>query len=112
MNLSKLAASSWIIILNIILLSILFYILYSKTSDSFINYPEQVDPMAKPISNPDIEQANNNYSALLMFIQNNPSKSINFIQDIRKKFFDDTCKVKSNIDFTSIAQFPLGVPFS
>jgi len=112
MNLSKLATSSWIIILNIFLLIILFYNLYLKSSDSFINYPQQVDPMAKPVSNPDIEAANNNYASLLMFIQNNPSKSLNFIQDIRKKFFDDSCKVKSNIDFSTIAQLPLGVPFS
>lgn len=112
MNLPKLGYSSWIIILNIILLVILFYNLYSKTFDSFINYPQQVDPLMKSQSNPEIEQANNNYSSLLMFIQKNPSKSINFIQDIRKKFFDDSCKVKSNIDFSSIAQFPLGIPFS
>jgi hypothetical protein len=112
MNLSRLGTSSWIIILNIILLMILFYILYSKSADSFINYPQQVDPMAKPVSNPDIEVANNNYASLLMFIQNNPSKSLNFIQDIKKKFFDDSCKVKSNIDFRSIAQLPLGVSFS
>jgi hypothetical protein len=112
MNLTKLGYSSWIIILNLILLFALLYILYSKHSDSFINYPQQVDPMAKPKSNPDVEAANNNYASLLMFIQNNPSKSLNFIQDVRKKFFDDTCKVKSNIDFSTIAQLPLGVPFS
>jgi hypothetical protein len=112
MNLYKLGFSSWIILLNLTLLLILIYILYSKPSDSFVNYPQQVDPMAKPVSNPDIEAANNNYASLLMFIQNNPSKSLNFIQDIRKKFFDDTCKVKSNIDFSTIAQLPLGVPFS
>lgn len=112
MNLYKLGFSSWIILLNLTLLLILIYILYSKPSDSFVNYPQQVDPMAKPVSNPDIEAANNNYASLLMFIQNNPSKSLNFIQDIRQKFFDDTCKVKSNIDFSTIAQLPLGVPFS
>jgi hypothetical protein len=112
MNLIKLDHSLWIIIINIVLLVILLYKLYSKSSDSFINYPQQVDPMAKPVLNPDIEQANNNYSALLMFIQNNPSKSLKFIQDIKKKFFDDSCKVKSNIDFRSIAQLPLGVSFS
>jgi hypothetical protein len=112
MNHIRLDPSFWIIIINIILLVILLYNLYSKSSDSFINYPQQVNPMAKPMNNSDVEQANNNYSALLMFIQNNPSKSLNFIQDIRQKFFDDSCKVKSNIDFRSIAQFPLGVPFS
>jgi hypothetical protein len=112
MNLSKLGTSSWIVLLNIALLIILLYVLHSKSADSFVNYPQQVDPMAKPVSNPDVEQANNNYAQILMFIQNNPSKSIKFIQDIRKKFFDDTCQVKSNIDFTSIAQLPLGVPFS
>jgi hypothetical protein len=112
MNLSKLGSSTWIIFLNLILLSILLYILYSKPKDSFINYPQQVNPMTKPVSNPDVEAANNNYASILMFIQNNPSKSLNFIQDIRKKFFDDSCKVKSNIDFGTIAQLPLGVTFS
>ena len=112
MNLYKLGISSWIIFLNLILLCILFYNLYSKPTELFINYPQQVDPLSKPVSNPDIEAANNNYASLLMFIQKNPSKSLNFIQDIRDKFFEDTCKVKSNIDFTTIAQLPLGVPFS
>ena len=112
MNLIKLGYSSWIIVLNLILLIVLLYILHLRQTDSFTNYPQQVDPMAKPVSKPDVDAANNNYASLLMFIQSNPSKSLNFIQDIRKKFFDDTCKVKSNIDFNNIAQLPLGVPFS
>ncbi len=112
MNLTKLGFSSWIIFLNTILLITLFYKILASNREFFINYPQQVDPMAKPISNPAIEAANNNYASLLMFIKDNPSKSLNFIQDIRKKFFDDSCKVKSNIDFNNIAQLPLGVPFS
>lgn len=112
MNLTKLGFSSWIILVNTMLLLTLFYKIMSSSRDFFINYPQQVDPMAKPISNPDVEAANNNYASILMFIKDNPSKSLNFIQDIRKKFFEDTCKVKSNIDFNNIAQLPMGVPFS
>jgi len=112
MNLYSLNFSSKIFLLNILLLFVLIYIIYSKRIDYFVNYGQQVDPMAKPQNNPDIDAANNNYSSLLMFIKSNPSKSVNFIQDIRQKFFDNTCKVKSNIDFPNIAQLPLGVPFS
>ncbi len=80
--------------------------------DFFINYPQQVNPMAAPKSSPNTDAANNNYAAILMFIKDNPSKSLKFIQDIKQKFFDDSCKVKSNIDFNNIAQLPSGVIFS
>jgi hypothetical protein len=114
MNLTKLGFSSWIIVLNIILLLTLLYLISTNRRDSFINYPEQVDPLAKPqkSSAPGAPEANNNYAALLMFIQKNPSNSINFIEDIKQKFFDDSCKVKSSIDFNNIAQMPNGMPFN
>jgi hypothetical protein len=111
MNLYNLGQSSWIIFLNIILLVILLYILSIKHRDSFINYPQQVDPNAKPKSNPEANSANNNYASVLMYIQKNPSDSLNFVSDIKNKFFDDTCKVKSNIDFANIASMPGGLPF-
>ena len=113
MNLTKLGFSSWIIVLNIILLLTLLYLISTNRRDSFINYPEQVDPLAKPqkSSAPGAPEANNNYAALLMFIQKNPSNSIDFIEDIKQKFFDDSCKVKSSIDFNNIAQMPNGMPF-
>lgn len=112
MNLVKLGFSSWIIFVNIILLSILIYKLISNTGESFINYPQQINPMATPKNNSTIDAANNNYASILMFIKDNPSKSINFIKDIKQKFFDDSCKVKSNIDFNNIAQLPMGTTFS
>jgi hypothetical protein len=112
MNLYKLGPSSWIIILNITLFLILIGVLSSKRRDSFINYAQQVDPIAKPKSNPEANSANNNYASILMYIQQNPSKSLNFIKDIKDKFFEDSCKVKSNIDFANIASMPGGLPFS
>lgn len=111
MNLSKLGPSSWIIFLNIIFLITLLYILSTKHRDSFINYAQQVDPKAKPKSNPEANSANNNYASILMYIQQNPSDSLNFIKDIKDKFFEDSCKVKSNIDFSNIASMPGGLPF-
>jgi len=114
MNLTKLGFSSWIIVLNIILLLTLLYVISTNRRDSFMNYPQQVDPLAKPQqpSAAGAPEANNNYAELLMFIQKNPSNSINFIKDIKQKFFDDSCKVKSSIDFNNIAQMPNGMPFN
>jgi len=114
MNLTKLGFSSWIIILNIMLFLILLYIISINQRDSFINYPQQVDPLAKPQSTDmaGVSEANNNYASILMFIQQNPSKSIKFIEDIKQKFFDNSCKVKPNIDFNNIAQMPNGMPFN
>jgi hypothetical protein len=107
----KLGLSSWIIFLNILLLLILFMKVSSKQRDSFINYPEQVNPDAKIPSNADATTANNNYASILLFMQNNPAKSGKFIADIKTKFFNDTCTVKDNIDFPNIAQMPNGMPF-
>ena len=121
MNLTKLSFSLWIIILNLILLFTLLYIISINHRDSFINYPQQVDPLAKPqtegslwqkTSIAGVSEANNNYASILMFIQNNPSNSIKFIEDIKQKFFDDSCKVKPSIDFNNIAQMPNGMPFN
>jgi uncharacterized membrane protein len=111
MNLYKLGPSSWIIFLNLILLIVLVYILSTKHRDSFINYPQQVDPNTKPKSNSEANSVNNNYASILMYIQNKPSDSFNFIKDVKSKFFDDSCKVKSNIDFANIASMPGGLPF-
>ena len=80
--------------------------------ESFTNYPQQVDPSAPIKTNSDAVTANNNYAALLLYIQNNPSDSIKFIQDIQHKFFDSSCNLKTNIDFSTIAQMPNGMPFS
>ena len=80
-------------------------------TDFFGNMPQQVDPTAPVKDDPDTVAANDNYIALLMFIQKNPSKSIKFIEDIKKKFFSNTCTIKDNIDFKNIAQLPNGMIF-
>jgi len=112
MNLIKLGFSSWIIFVNIIFLIILLYKLITNKRELFINYSQQVNPIITSQSNPNMDAANNNYASILMFIKDNPSKSIKFIQDIKQKFFDNNCRVKSNIDFNNIAELPSGVIFS
>jgi len=84
----------------------------SNKRDSFINYPQQVNPSSTIKSNPEANTANNNYASILMFLQKNPAKSVKFISDIKQKFFNDSCTVKNNIDFNNIAQLPSGMPFS
>jgi Trk-type K+ transport system membrane component len=114
MNLTKLGKSTWIIILNLVLVIILIGLLMLKSREYFTNYPQQVNPLAAPESSPEsaaASAANNNYAALLMYIKNNPSNSIKFIQDIKQKFFDSTCNVKNTIDFKNVAQMPNGVLF-
>ena len=111
MNLTKLGMSSWIIVLNLILGTTLVILLILKSREYFINYPQQVNPQATPKSNPEETAANNNYAAILMYIKKNPSNAIKFIQDVKQKFFDSTCNVKSTIDFNNIAQMPNGLPF-
>jgi hypothetical protein len=104
--------SSWIIVLNVILLCVLIATLLYKPRDYFVNYPQQINPLEAPKSNPETITVNNNYASILMYIQKNPDKSAKFISDIKQKFFNDSCTVKDNIDFKSIAKMPLGMPFS
>jgi hypothetical protein len=111
MNLAKLGISGLIIFLNLALLLILLYVIRQPTLELFTNYPQQVNPMAEPKSNPEKDSANNNYASILLYIQNNPSKSFKFIQDIKQKFFDSSCSIKSDIDFNKIAQMPNGMVF-
>jgi hypothetical protein len=111
MNLTKLGISGLIIFLNLALLLILLYVIQQPTLDLFTNYPQQVNPMAEPKSNPEKDSANNNYASILLYIKNNPSKSFKFIQDIKQKFFDSSCSIKSDIDFNKIAQMPNGMVF-
>ena len=115
MNPAKLGFSAWLIILNgILLITLIVIILMNMDSvnEQFINYPEQVNPSAKISSDSDASAtANNNYASILIFLQKNPAKSGKFIEDIKSKFFDTSCNVKSNIDFQSIATMPYGMPF-
>ncbi len=90
---------------------ILLYVIQQPTLDLFTNYPQQLNPMAEPKSNPEKDSANNNYASILLYIKNNPSKSFKFIQDIKQKFFDSSCSIKSDIDFNKIAQMPNGMVF-
>ena len=111
MNPSKLGTSSWIIILNLILLITLIFIIISKPKEYFINYPQQVNPSGPIQTNTDAETANNNYISILMFIKQNPEKSAKFISDIKQRFFQESCEVKSDINFNNIAQMTNGLPF-
>jgi uncharacterized membrane protein len=104
--------SSWIIVLNVILIFLLMAILLYKPYEYFVNYPQQINPLEVQKSNPEAITANNNYASILMYIQKNPDSSVKFISDIKQKFFNDSCTVKDNIDFKSIAKMPLGMPFS
>ncbi len=114
MNLLKLGSAMWIIVLNLILAFILIAVLIGNT-EHFINYPQMVNPMASVPSGTksnEAASANNNYAALLMFIQQHPQTSAKFITDIKQKFFKPTCEVKDNIDFANIAKMSNGMPFS
>jgi hypothetical protein len=111
MNLTRLGFSSWILILNLFLFFTFLYVVFHTSSELFVNYPQQVNPRATPKSDPDATNANNNYASLLLYIQSNPSKSVDFVQDIKQKFFNSACTIKSNIDFANIAQMPNGMPF-
>ncbi len=112
MNLLKFGYSSWIIILNVVLFVTLLLCIFGNNRDTFINYPQMVDPSAPVRSNPEAITANNNYAAILMYIKKNPEQSAKFISDIRQKFFNDSCTVKDNINFNEVATMPNGMPFS
>ena len=51
----------------------------------------------------DASEANMNYTSLLLFLKKHPDKSVKFITDIKNKFFDESCTVKS-INFDTITQ--------
>lgn len=71
-----------------------------------------IDSFENNVSEEDLSEANNHYALLLLFLQQNPTKSIKFIEDIKGKFFNESCSVKDNIDFSNIAQFKNGMIFS
>lgn len=117
MNLLKLKSSLWIIIINLILILILIWNLYVNLSYKyFTDLPDILNSISK--MSPSITQlndssmVNNNYASILLFIQQNPQKSSQFISDIKQKFFKSSCEVKDNIDFKNIAQMTNGMPFS
>ena len=112
MNLASIGYAAWIIFLNVLLLLILFMKVSLKHRESFVNYPQQIDPTAKAVTNSNAVTANNNYASILLFLKNNPSNAGKFIADIKRKFFSDSCTVRDNIDFPNIAKLPDGMPFS
>jgi len=89
--------TSTIVILFIIII-IFIYIYTVRTTE---NYSSELD-----------NAANSNYAAILLYLQSNPKQSVKFISDLKMKFFNDQCNVKSNIDFNNLAQLPYGPVFS
>jgi hypothetical protein len=106
MNLTKQGLiSSWIIILSIVLLCILLYKVYTNIlyyHQGFINYPQQSDPTKVVTSDPEANEANQNYAQILNYMSKNPSNSVKFIEDIHNKFFSPSCSIKSKIDFANL----------
>lgn len=71
-----------------------------------------IDPYSNPTPSAEaLETANQQYAALLLFLQTYPDRSIPFIKDIQSKFFGDSCTVKPNLSFQTLAQFPNGMIF-
>jgi hypothetical protein len=92
------------------------FVVLPRATDGFVNYPQQVDPTAKPNSSgvgisPDAAAANDHYAAILMFIKQNPSRAAGFITDVKQKFFDKSCTVRSDMDLENLVNFSDGVPF-
>jgi hypothetical protein len=79
----------------------------------FMHYRDNIiDSFEDNVSDTDLSEANNHYASLLLFLQQHPTKSIKFIEDIKRKFFNESCSVKDNIDFSTIAKFDNGMIFS
>ncbi len=99
-----------------LLIFLFFFVLLSlfilkNNNELFVNYVNQVDPTKPVINDSNNMDANMNYTSLLLFLKNNPSKSNIFIKDIQTKLFNDSCKVKDNINFDKITELPYGLPF-
>jgi len=50
------------------------------------------------------DQANSAYKDILQFLAQNPTKSTQFLEDLRTKFFEKECKYQQNINFKGLAQ--------
>lgn len=86
----------------IICLCVLLAIIYQIIS--FTIEPFDSNPLGAVVkTDSDATEANMNYTSLLLFLKNHPDKSVKFITDIKKKFFDESCTVK-NINFDTITQ--------
>lgn len=99
-----------------LLLLVTMLVILPRAVEGFVNYPQMVDPLAKPNSSgtgisPDAAAANDHYAAILMFIKENPSQAAGFITDVQRKFFNESCTVRSDIDLVNLVNFSDGVPF-
>lgn len=113
MNLVKLVARPWVVVLLAVFLLLL---LTPRYVDGFVNYPQQVDPTVKPNSgeseiSADAAAANDHYAAILMFIRQNPTQAAGFITDVKRKFFNESCTVRSDMDLENLVNFSDGIPF-
>ena len=79
---------------------------------TFVIVPHKVESFDDKPSKEDLETANNNYIALLLFIQKYPMQSIKLMDDVKHKFFNDGCTVKNAIDFKKVGQLPNGLVFA
>lgn len=100
----------------VLLLLITMLVLLPRAAEGFVNYPQMVDPLAKPNSSetgisPAAAAANDHYAAILMFIKENPSQAAGFITDVKNKFFNKSCTVRSDMDLENLVNFSDGVPF-
>lgn len=96
-----------------VLISIVLYVIYQRLRSNSMTLHHQIDEF-KDSSAPteeELESANTNYAALLLFLQKYPEKSIPFIKDMKDKLYGGECTVKPSIDFKNIAKFPNGMVF-
>jgi hypothetical protein len=93
-----------LIVFLFISIGISVYFVYNLKKDTFINYPQPVDPTKVIRSDTGAVDAKNAYAQILMYLQENPDKSSAFIEDIQEKFFRGDCKIKSQIDFEDLAK--------
>lgn len=107
----RLNSGIWIIIIIVILLIALaykeYYFIHYKgivypNYEQFISYPQSIDITKKIASDPEANSANTCYKQILNYIQKNPRKSVKFIDDVKTKFFDPSCPVKSDINFNNL----------
>lgn len=96
-----------------ILFAMMIYIFYHEPLMNQLYSTRSLDPFedaAEP-SPEDLDAANTNYAALLLFLQKYPARAIPFIKDMKDKLYGESCTVKPDIDFKTIAKFPNGMVF-
>lgn len=86
--------SSYIILASIAI--IIFSLYYKSRGEGFSVPPPTPDPNSSPDSDPKTEGLNSNYRLMLLYVQQNPDKSLGFIKDVQKRFCTD------NIDFADL----------